>query len=150
MTTPALATIADLEERLGYEIEDEDVQAQAEARLRDASAIVRAYARETWLDDDGNLDDVPDEIVGVVATMVERASRNPAGVTQEAAGPFSRSFGSDAAARLYLTKPEKLVVRNAVGRTGLGVVATTRGELETGPIYDHDLDDTLDEHGWPL
>jgi hypothetical protein len=136
-----LATIEDLEERLNEAVGD--ALLQAEARLRDASAIVRAYAGETWLNDDGELEDVPDDIPGVVASMVERASRNPAGITQETAGPFARSFGSDASQRLYLTANEKLIIRNAIGaRSAIGTLSTTRGDVETGWI-------TEDYAYWP-
>lgn len=133
MAHPALATTGDLETRLGEVLEN---PLQAEARLADASAIVRAYAGRTWLDDDNQLEDVPADIPGVVASMVERATLNPAGTTQETAGPFSRSFGSDAAARLYLTKMEKLVVRAAAGRLSVGALPVTRGDLETPAVRD--------------
>lgn len=44
----ALATIADLEARLGRTITDETELAQAEAFLADASALVSAYTRQTF------------------------------------------------------------------------------------------------------
>lgn len=132
MTRPALASIDDLEDRLGETVGSE---AQAQARLEDASAIVRAFARKTWLNaEETDLEGVPADIPGVVAQMVERASRNPSGATQEAAGPFSRSFGPDAAQRLYLSAADKLVIRAAVGSTGIGTIATTRGPLETPDV----------------
>lgn len=130
MARPTLASIEDLQARLGT-IDD---PVQAEARLGDASEIVRAYAGEDWLDDGGNLEEVPDQIAGVVAQMVERAARNPGGVVQETAGPYSHSFGPEAAARLYLTKLDKLVIRNAVGRGQVGTISTSRGPLETPPV----------------
>lgn len=133
MARPPLATTTDLGERLGESVDD-DIQAMA--RLRDASAIVRAYAGKTWLDDAGDLDGVPDDIPGVVAAMVERATRNPTGTTQESAGPFTRSFGSEASSRLYLTKSEKLVVRAAAGRPQVGTLSTGRGDLETPAVVD--------------
>lgn len=128
-----LASLTDLEDRLGAPVAS-SLAAQAYARLRDASAIVRAYAGVSWTDDDGNLEDVPDGVVGVVASMVERASRNPDGVTQETAGPFNRSFGSTASDRLYMTKSERMVVRSAAGRSAIGTLSTTRGEVETADV----------------
>jgi hypothetical protein len=68
--------------------------------------------------------------------MVERATRNPAGVTFESSGPFSRSFGADAAQRIYMTKNDRMVVRHAIGRNGIGTLATSRGPLETGTTGD--------------
>lgn len=135
MARPALATIADLEDRLGT-IDSSDIPV-LEARLADASAIVRAYAGQTWLNDAGTaLADVPPDIPGIVATMVERAVRNPSGVTSEQAGPFGRSFGADAAQRLYLTKAERAVIRAAVGVSSVSPLATTRENLETPRVFD--------------
>lgn len=133
MARPALATVDDLEILLGDSVPDAD---QAEARLGQASAIVRAFARQTWLNDDNDLENVPDDIPGVVTAMVERASRNPDGATQESAGPFSRSFGPDAASRLYLTANEKSVIRAGVGSTGIGTLSTSGGDLETAQVTD--------------
>lgn len=132
MARPALATVADLERLLGASVADED---QADARLEQASAIVRAFARQTWLNDAGDaLEGVPDDIPLVVAGMVERATRNPDGATQESAGPFSRSFGPEAASRLYLTSADKLVIRAAVGSTVIGTLSTSGGDLETAAV----------------
>lgn len=153
MARPVLATIEELEARLGSTLDTGGERTQADARLADASEIVRAYAGVTWLNDDETAlaDDVPGQIVGVVASMVERASRNPGGVTQETAGPFGRSFGADAAARLYMTKSERMVVRAAVGKTGLGTIATSRGPLETGRTCDrYGIGDTPEEDYVPL
>jgi len=135
----ALATVDDLDRLLGDDgplASDSAAYTQAEARLEQASAIVRAYAGTSWLDDEGALSGVPEDIPNVVAGMVERASRNPAGVTQEQAGPFARSFGSDAAQRIYLSKMDKLVIRDAVGgtRTGIGTLSVSRGQLETADV----------------
>jgi hypothetical protein len=136
MSRAPLATVDDVAARLGQTLDPTDPQVLA--RLGDASEIVRAYAGETWLDDEGDLDDVPDAIPGVVAQMVERAARNPMGVVaeQKTAGPFQQqfSFGADAATRIYMTRNDKMVVRAAVGRTGIGTIATSRGILETPPV----------------
>lgn len=146
MTRPALATVDDLERLLGGDVNNPE---QAEVRLRQASAIVRAYARQTWLDDAGTaLEGVPDDIPDIVTGMVERASRNPDGLTSETTGPFARSFGADAAQRLYLTAADKLVIRAAVGSTGIGTLSTTRGCLETPAVDDCWLE-PYEEVVWP-
>jgi len=134
MARPALATVEDLNEALDPADQvDEDHAAQAGSLLARASEIVRAHAGVTWLtDDESALDAVPAQIPGVVVSMVERATSNPSGAVQEQAGPFSRSFGTSAADRLYLTRWEKLVVSRAAGRqAGLATIGTTRGPLET-------------------
>lgn len=138
MPRPPLARYEDLCEALGDEAVgiDED---KAMWLLGRASAIVRAQAGVTWLDDDeAALVDVPPDIPGVIVGMVERATKNPTGTVQENAGPFGRSFGADAASRLYLTAMDKLVIGAAAGviSSGIGVLSTTRGCLETGAVTD--------------
>jgi hypothetical protein len=130
-----LAAVEDVTDRLATDnIDDAVVRRQIEARISDASARVRAYggtpARE-WTEDT-----VPEDVRGVVAGMVERAARNPGGVTQEQAGPFGRSFGSDAAARIYLNRDEKEIIAQAVGRLRIGTISTGRGVdwLETPSV----------------
>lgn len=152
MPRPPLANVDDLEAALGAEVDNED---QATSLLERASAIVRAYARKTWLNaDETELEDVPADIPGVVVSMVERATRNPTGVTQEQeqAGPFarSRSFGTDASQRLYLTRSDKLVIGAAAGTAGLGTISTTRGPLETAGACD-DLfpEEVMETMPWP-
>lgn len=134
MARPALATIDDLEALLGRPVAD---ALQTVARLDRASAIVRAFAGRTWLNDDETaLADVPSEIPGVVAGMVERAERNPFAATQQSAGEYQVSFGSDAAKGIYLDANDKLIIRSAIGAStsGIGVIPTTRGPIETRRI----------------
>lgn len=150
MARPSLATVADLNEALDTPVTNET---QAQTLLDRASAIVRAYAHTTWLNDTGaELANVPDDIPGVVVSMVERASRNPTGTTQEQAGPFMRSFGAEASNRLYLTKWERMVISEAAGNvTGVGTISTTRGPLETACPVGGDLypEEVLETIPWP-
>lgn len=139
MGRPAFAQVEDLERLLGQDIGTSALRDQAEARLEQASELVRAFADADWLNDDETaVEGLPGAIPGVVAGIVERASRNPEGAVQESqtTGPFSvsRSFGADAAARLYLTKGDKLVIRRSVGVGGIGVISTTRGQIETSSV----------------
>jgi len=130
---PALATLADLEALLGRTVAD---STQSLARLDRASAIVRAFAGRTWLnDDETELVDVPADIPGVVAEMVVRAERTGS-ATQQSAGEFQVSYGADAARGIYLTADDKLIIRAAIGAasSGIGVLSTTRGPLETGNV----------------
>ncbi len=140
---PSLATVADLERLLGRNVDDED---QSLAQLEQASALVRAYARRTWVDDDGELADVPDDIPGVVIDIVSRSIANADGAVSETLGPYSRSFGNDASQRLYLTSANKMVIRAAIGATtnGIGTLSTSRGSLET-PSAIIDGDEFSDE-----
>lgn len=134
MTLPTLATVDDLERRLGQAIPDRD---QAEALLERASSKIRAYVRRTWVDPDtGLLDGVPEhpDVRGIAVEMVYRAITNPAGVTQDTAGPFSVSFGSDAAQRIYLQRSEKDELAPIRRGGGLGTIPTTRGPIETTTV----------------
>lgn len=108
---PLLAEVADLEARLGSQVDDET---KAEALLDYASALVRKHVGELWVDEEGDLTDLPDGVRQVVVEMVARAVDNPRGVTQaqETVGPFSQgvSFGQDAHQRIYLTKADKTIL----------------------------------------
>lgn len=134
MARPALATVADLEDLLGESIES-GTTVRVGLLLAHASEIVRSYAGVTWLnDDEDDVEDVPAQIPTVVASMVERATSNPLGITQESAGPFSRSFGADASQRIYMTKQERAIVRAAVGVSAVMTMGTTRDQLETRSV----------------
>ena len=106
MALPLLASISDLEARVGAI----DEVARVESLLRYASNLVRAEGNRRWDDDDP-----PEELVEVVVGMVERAQDNPDGVTQDTTGPFSVSFGPDAAQRIYLTKSDRAIIRSVPG-----------------------------------
>lgn len=143
MSLPTLADVADLEIRLGATIDDTD---QAEALLRYASALIRSYAGETWVVADV-LTDVPDGVPEVCVEMVYRALLNPAGVSQDTAGPFSTSYGSDATQRIFLTKSDKAII----GRRGRAftvdptpALATDFGDYypDTDPRYDEPWSET--------
>ena len=146
MARPSLADLPDLENLLGESVADPP---RAMLLLAHASEVVRAYAGTTWLNEaETAVEAVPEQIPTIVAVIVERATRNPMGITQEAAGPFSRSFGADAAQRIYMTKQERAIVRAAVGVAAVGPLATTRGNLETadvrrcGGLYDPPIEET--------
>lgn len=168
----ALATIADVEARLGRELTTAE-ESQANAWLDDASAMfiqravqkfeigesrVRLFPRDGVVrlvqrpvievievtDIDGveidftydghqsiyelgtyspvivnyehGSDDVPDDVVAVVAGMVVRTLLIPAdaaaGIQQQAVGPFSQSYASWAVGRQVLLSPSDIEVAN--------------------------------------
>ena len=130
---PSLASVADLEVLAGAIATGDEAKAQA--RLDYASALVRAEAGVDWVNADGDeLEDVPAAIVSVVVAMVERAWTNPNGAVQRAAGPFSESYGTAAADRIYLTRADRKIIRAACGALQIGTVATTRGGCETPTV----------------
>lgn len=121
----ALATIDDLETRLGDRV---DNSSQAEWMLRHASGLVKAYCRRDW--DDG---DIPDGARTVTVEIVFRAVTNPEGATQDSAGSFSVSFGPEAAQRMYLTRADREILDSiGGGRSGIGTLSMSRGPLEMG------------------
>ena len=132
MALPPLATPDDLQVRAGGPIDD---PAQAEWLLAEASAIARRFAKRTWVDEDGELVDVPDGVPGVVVEMVLRVLQNPEGVTQDTAGPSSLSFGPNASDRLYLTWPDKLVLRGAGTQSAFSIL-TVPTASPMHPLHD--------------
>lgn len=82
-------------------------------------------------------------LVAVFTAIVARmwqaskdAEINPAASESETAGPFTRSSSHAGAAGLGLTNREIAALHTAVGQSGLSVMSTTRGPVETGPIVD--------------
>ena len=130
MTLPAFATVEQLEIRLGQTIEG-DAIGQAEWLLEFASDRIRARTGRTWTDENDDLADVPGLVTKITVEMVYRAVSNPEGVTQDTAGPFTLSFGPEAAQRLYIAKQEMEDLSSLSGRSGLRTISTTRGPAET-------------------
>jgi hypothetical protein len=131
MTTP-LASVDQLEDRLG----DVDIdEARIAACLADASALVRAEARQTWLDDAGDLDGVPDVVEMIVLAVARRAYLNPDGAIQQTAGPFTERYAEVAGQVFYLTDTEQRALAKYHDTPGLWAQPTTRGDVESGTVY---------------
>lgn len=119
--TPPLITVEQYTDRLGHTL-DAAEQAQAAALIGDASALVRLEAGEDFLDEQGELADVPDAIVGVVYAMVRRAIENPRALTGETLGDYTWQSGGSSSTGIYLMRAEKRTVRQAVGKLSAGSV----------------------------
>lgn len=109
---PALASVHDLEARLGL---DPDTltgaeKSRAQAALDDVSALVRFESRKDWIDAGGALMAVPNVLVRITLGAALRSWRNPEGLTTETAGPFTRTI-KDTEIGSLLTEPEKLIIR---------------------------------------
>lgn len=126
---PALVSLDDFALRVGgISAADED---RAQAALDDASALIRAEAgTETWVDDDGALEAVPDVIVAVCVAAAIRAFRNPDGVRTESIGTYSVAY-ADTSTAVFLTEGERRIIRRAAGLTGIGSVQL-EGEWSVG------------------
>lgn len=115
---PSLATIDQLSDRMT--IEDE---AEAQAALDDASALIRGVARPvTWTDDAGELTEVPDQIQVICLNAAKRYLNNTEGYASIQVSQFSASMrGAAASGTVMLTKDEKLdilrIVRGSLLRT---------------------------------
>jgi hypothetical protein len=135
VSLPLLCDITQVESRLGQPIAD---LVQAESLIGYASSLIRRHTGRTYTTETGELDDLPDGVAEVCVEVVVRAVMNPSGATQDTAGPFTVSFGPEAAQRLYLSKADRIIL----GAGGLSTIRLTgSGALETaGPrgVFDDD------------
>lgn len=116
----ALATVADLETRLGLaagSLTGTDL-ARAEAALDDASALVRAEAGLDWVDAYG-ASTAPASVVVVVVQVALRVYRNPDGyISESIAGAYSYAYGQGAQNGLTLTDAERRIITRAAAADG--------------------------------
>lgn len=139
-----LVTVTKLQTRLGRTF-DATETSQAEALLKDASALVRDIADDDFLDDAGNLT-VPASIVPVVVSMVRRGFDNPRGLTSETLGDYTWQASGNAMSGIYATRKEKIVIRRAVSKLGAGT-AQLEGYLplrhDAGTGFEDELIESL-------
>lgn len=129
MALPAFATVDDVVAEMGTVTDEE----RTERLLAKASNLIRSESGRTWVDDDGELDgtEFQLEILRDITTSVTiRCLRNPSGIVQETAGPFSQSFDQNTQPSVWLTKTEKAQIAQLVGGSGLTTISTTRGPVE--------------------
>lgn len=129
MTT--YATVIDVESRLGRDLTEVEY-ARAESLLDMAQGLIslvvggRVYAT----------DEVPAVVKAVAVSVVERGLRNPEGLQQESAGPFSRNrmvgYGG-----LYLTAEEKALLLSVINRANVVSLRTpvTGAYLEAVSVF---------------
>jgi hypothetical protein len=133
---PPLATLEALSERLGILPDAETLDgAQALAALDDASALVRSEAGKEFVDESGDVVNVPDIIVSITLASAFRAVRNPDGTTQATVGDVSVSYTREGAGgAVFLTRAEQKAVRKAAGRSGVNaLVLETPHGIQEGP-----------------
>jgi hypothetical protein len=119
-----LATLPDLEIRLGQTLVSAPEAARAEAALTDASSIIRAEANRQW-----DVDPVPDAIKALALRVARRLFLNPDGFAQETTGPMTYRVPDDAAGGM-LTDPERRLMRAAIGALPAGSTRTPSGYAE--------------------
>lgn len=120
MSTPTLASLAQLDARTPGGVQDADIN-RALAALEDASAWIRSYTAEDWLDDDGALETVPGVVVSICCAVARRIVDNPDGLTAETVAGWSGSR-ANATSDVYLTKQEKAMLSKVTGVGGFAVV----------------------------
>src|SRR2546427_12311971 len=96
----SLATIAQLQDRLGYEVNGPRL-AQAEAALADASALVRHYG-QPWPDPAT----APELAVTITLAAAERRVRNPEGFRMEMEGSYQYQLPASLPTGVALTPEE--------------------------------------------
>lgn len=77
----------------------------------------------------------------------QSAQVNPAALTMEQTGPFAMQNPNAGAAGLGLTNREIKALRRAAGKLAVGILPTTRGDLETPHVIDSwagELDETVE------
>lgn len=110
---PALATVAQVEARLGEPIEEPDDIALAEACLAEASELVRFYAHQPlW-----TASTAPAVAVTIAVAAAARAWLNPAGYDSERGDMVTFNRGKDYTAGASLT-PQEISIVKALGARG--------------------------------
>mgnify|MGYP000880065205 CR=1 FL=1 len=116
MALPPLADVDALAAWLGVTIDTDIDVARAGAVLASASATARRQTGHLYVDEEGELTAVPDDVTAVVVQLAARLWSNPTGATQQTEGPFSITHGPGA-----LTDDERaLITPGATG--GLGSI----------------------------
>lgn len=120
---PPLATIEQLEARLGRQLTDPAEIDRANALLEDASSLVRFEAHTDWIDPDTGLPvPPPDVAVTITLASATRAWYNPAQVQSEQLGAAMVRFGD-----VWLTGAEADRLARLGGTSGLTSVELTGG-----------------------
>ena len=127
MPLPSLASVDQLGTWLKTTIDEED--ARALEVLSAASGLVRAITGQTWVDEEGDLTEVPSVAVTVTLMSASRAWLNPAGASDQRTGPFGASWAKGAAG-VMLTEEERSMLSGisggVSGLSSIRVVAPAR------------------------
>ena len=103
-----LASVEELEARLGAPFPSAPEHARAMAALEDASAVLRAECgRAEW-------DEVPETVRVLTLRVARRMLMNPDGLQSESIGPASASVSGEVAEGM-LTVAERRMLRAGVG-----------------------------------
>jgi hypothetical protein len=123
MALVPLATVEDMETRLGKAIPEGLERDRAQALLADASTLVRHEVGRTWVDAEGDLENVPDVAVMTAISAAIRAWYNPSQIESAQLGAVSIRYGD-----VWLTAVE----RDRLGTLNTGRAGTLSLELKHG------------------
>lgn len=121
MALVPLATVDDMETRLGKTIAAGVERDRAEALISDASTLVRHEAGRTWVDAEGDLDSPPDVAVMTALSAAIRAWYNPSQIESAQLGAVSIRYGD-----VWLTAVERERL-SSITRSGIQSIETTHG-----------------------
>ncbi|MCK9496597.1 MAG: hypothetical protein M0R75_14035 [Dehalococcoidia bacterium] len=117
---PPLADLEALAARLGVSDLIGLDAGRGQAALDDASALIRQEADATWVDDEGQLEDVPDAVASICLAVAYRAYRNPEGTVQASLGDASVTYArTGGGSAIYLTDYEIKALRRVAGRSAV-------------------------------
>lgn len=135
MTSPQLVPLVTFSNWLGQPLSAAD-EPRAEAILDAVSALVRSEAGRTWVDDGGNLEEVPTDVQTVVMQVAQRVFLNPLGFQSERSGDYSYAFPTSGPGGLYLEPHERAVLaRYRATQRGLWTLSTTRSDTDADTVY---------------
>lgn len=135
MALPPLAPVSDLAAWVGQVIPDDDPRAGAV--LHAASALVRSYTGQTWVEGESLSDSLPEVVSAVAVQVAARVWVNPDGLVSASIDDGTRRWGDAGAAGLYLTQHEKDVLGDYIegGQSDLGSISLTRGRIGDETVY---------------
>lgn len=142
-TLPPLASVEALSDWIGEPITADSADAKrAEGALRLASQLVRRVSRRTWMDGEELVDDLPDEVELITKACAAREYLNPEHHDTVRTDDFYGTVKVEETG-MYLTDSEKDLLRSltTANSSGLGTVATTRGDIPILRLLDGDEDE---------
>lgn len=129
MDLPVLASPQDLADRYPGLGEPSELLGPLAA----ASALARAYTKRPtgWVDENGELTEVPDAVFEAVLLIARRVALMPTvEATEETAGPFSVKRDSS----MWLSTAEKILLDTAMNTSGAVTSMTVQGPVPPMPL----------------
>lgn len=111
--------------RLGVTLSGADLE-RALAALDDASATVRSFCENDFVDDHDEPEDVPEIVQAVTLSVAYRAYSNPSGFFYSSVGDVTVSYGRQGdkghGGSVFITDDEKAALKRAMGISRAGSI----------------------------